>query len=301
MDQKDPITGIDVVSIYGSKKKPSDTDIKDLDLIIFDIQDVGARFYTYISTLHYIMEAAAENSKVVIILDRPNPNGFYVDGPIREDGFESFVGMHKIPVVHGMTIGEYGQMINGEAWLKDKLSCKLTVIPCLNYDHLCSYELMVKPSPNLPNRESIFLYPSLCFFEGTVVSLGRGTKLPFQVYGHPTMQGDFYFRPVSIPGASLHPKNEDELCRGYDLRSMGVEKVVSERKIILDWIINAYNEIGAGETFFTSYFNTLMGNSWVKRDIINGVPENEIRNKWAKDVDEFKKVRAKYLLYQDFE
>jgi uncharacterized protein YbbC (DUF1343 family) len=274
---------------------------KDLDLIIFDIQDVGARFYTYISTLHYIMEAVAESSKELIILDRPNPNGFYVDGPLREEGFESFVGMHKIPVAHGMTIGEYGLMINGEGWLEGNLRCELTVIPCLNYDHLCAYELLVKPSPNLPNQESILLYPSLCFFEGTIVSLGRGTRLPFQVYGHPDMKGSFYFRPVSTPGASLHPKHEDKVCRGYDLRELGIEKVVSERRIVLDWIIDAYNEVGVGDKFFTSYFNTLMGNSWVKRDIINGVPENEIRAKWAKDVEAFKKVRREYLLYQDFE
>lgn len=301
VDHKDPVTGIDVVSIYGKKRKPEKSDIEGLDLLLFDIQDVGARFYTYISTLHYIMEAAAENSISVIILDRPNPNGFYVDGPVREDGYESFVGMHKVPVVHGMTIGEYGKMINGERWLKGEVTCELRVIPCLNYDHLCTYDLTVKPSPNLPNQKSIILYPSLCFFEGTVASIGRGTEIPFQIFGHPDMTGDFIFTPVSTPGASLHPKQEGKICRGYDLREEGIDRIISERRIFLEWVIRAYNQIGSGSEFFTSYFNTLLGNSWVKEDIINGVPENEIRAKWTNDVNEFKEVRKKYLLYRDFE
>ena len=301
VDHKDPVTGIDIVSIYGKKRKPDQSDIEGLDVLLFDIQDVGARFYTYISTLHYIMEAAAENNVSVIILDRPNPNGFYVDGPIREEGFSSFVGIHEIPVVHGMTIGEYGKMINGEEWLANKVQCELTVIPCLKYDHLYTYDLSVKPSPNLPNQESIILYPSLCFFEGTVVSIGRGTDIPFQTFGHPDMSGEFLFRPVSTPGASLHPKQEGELCKGYDLRINGLEEIFAERRIFLEWLIRAYSQIGSGTDFFTSYFNTLMGNSWVKQDIINGLPEDEIRAKWFDDVNGFKKIRKKYLLYKDFE
>jgi len=246
------------------------------------------------------MEAAAENSISVLIFDRPNPNGFYVDGPVREDGFESFVGMHPIPVVHGMTIGEYGKMINGEEWLKGSIKCDLTVIECINYDHLCTYDLTVKPSPNLPNDKSIILYPSLCFFEGTIASIGRGTDFPFQVFGHPDMTGDFSFRPVSIPGASLHPKHEGSLCKGYDLRLNGVKYISDERKVTLEWLIEAYKQIG-NDKFFTSYFNTLMGNSWVKDDIINNIPELKIRAKWLDDVNSFKEIRKKYLLYQDFE
>ncbi|MBT4410557.1 MAG: DUF1343 domain-containing protein, partial [Bacteroidetes bacterium] len=184
-DHLDPVTGIPVISIYGSKKKPDPDDLSGIDILVFDMQDVGARFYTYISTLHYVMEAAGELRIPLIILDRPNPNGFYVDGPIRESEFTSFVGMHPIPVVHGMTIGEYGLMINGEGWLSKSVQCEVSVVPCLNYDHLTAYELPVRPSPNLPNQISVYLYPSLCFFEGTKVSIGRGTKLPFQILGHP--------------------------------------------------------------------------------------------------------------------
>lgn len=301
-NQKDSKTGIDIVSIYNNKdRKPSSEDLKGLDVLVFDIQDVGARFYTYISTLHYVMEAAAENYVDIIILDRPNPNGFFVDGPVREEGFESFVGLHEIPVVHGMTIGEYGQMINGEGWLENSITCNLTVIKCLNYDHLCLYNLPVKPSPNLPNFESVLLYPSLCYFEGSVVSIGRGTDFPFQVYGHPSMRGDFQFTPVSIPGASLHPRHEGMVCRGYDLREDGVNRILEKRRIDLDWVIKAYMELDMGTDFFTSYFDTLMGNSWVREDIIKGIPAEEIMKKWKPAVDSFKDIRRKYLLYPDFE
>lgn len=301
IDQKDPKTGIEVRSIYGDKKKPDPGDMKCLDVIVFDLQDVGARFYTYISTLHYVMEAAAENGKEVIILDRPNPNGFYVAGPVRESGFESFVGMHPVPVVHGMTVGEYGQMINGEGWLADSAKCCLRVIKCINYDHLCTYDLPVRPSPNLPNRESVILYPSLCFFEGTVVSLGRGTDFPFQVYGHPGMKGDFEFTPESRPGASLHPKLEGELCRGVDLRLNGPGRIIEERQIILEWVISAFRELGSSPDFFTPYFDTLMGNDSVRKDITGGLPADSIRAKWQNGINDFKKIRLKYLLYPDFE
>ncbi len=301
IDQKDPITGINVVSIYGKKKKPDPEDLAGIDILVFDIQDVGARFYTYISTLHYIMEAAADQSIEVLILDRPNPNGFYIDGPIREEGFESFVGMHPVPVVHGMTIGEYGQKINEEGRLNNALKCKLQVLPCLNYDHLCTYKLPVKPSPNLPNQESIFLYPSLCFFEGTIVSIGRGTKIPFQVFGHPEISGEFNFRPASIPGASLHPKLEGKVCKGYDLREEGVSMVVKERKLIIEWVILAFQQLGSSSDFFTSYFDTLAGTSDLRDQITEGWSVDQIRAEWQPGIDNFKKIRAKYLMYPDFE
>ena len=300
-DNRDPLTGVEIISVYKKKdKKPSVDEIMDLDLILFDIQDVGVRFYTYISTLHYMMEACAESGTRLIILDRPNPNGFYVDGPVREKGFESFVGVHEVPVVYGMTIGEYGRMINGEGWLNNSATCQLTIISCLNYDHLCTYNLPVKPSPNLPNLESVILYPSLCYFEGSVVSLGRGTDFPFQVYGHPDMTGDFSFTPRSIPGASLHPKHEGELCKGVFIGKEGADMIMKDKRIRLEWVINAYNDLDVGEEFFTGYFDTLMGNSWVREDIIKGVPEDQIREKWAAGVKDFIKVREKYLLYPDF-
>ncbi len=300
-DHKDPITGISVISVYGKKKKPDPKDLLGVDIIIFDLQDVGARFYTYISTLHYIMEAAAEQDKEVLILDRPNPNGFYVAGPIREEGLKSFVGMHPIPVVHGMTIGEYAKMINGEGWLTGSIRCKLNVIACENYDHLCKYRLLVKPSPNLPNQKSIILYPSLCFFEGTIVSIGRGTALPFQIFGHPEISGDFQFRPVSTPGASLHPKLEGKLCKGVDLREYGVARVMNENEIILEWIIQAFQELGSSADFFTAYFDTLAGTSTVREQIIKGWSADDIRAFWGKGIADFKNIRKQYLLYPDFE
>ncbi len=301
VDHKDPITGISVVSIYGKKKKPDPEDLAGIDVLLFDIQDVGARYYTYISTLHNIMEAAAEGGKEVIILDRPNPNGFYVAGPIREKDFKSFVGMHPIPIVHGMTVGEYGEMINGEGWLDGSIRCKLQVVPCLNYDHQSTYKLPVKPSPNLPNQESIFLYPSLCLFEGTVVSIGRGTALPFQIFGHPDLQGEFQFRPTSIPGTSLHPKLEGKLCKGVDLRECGIPRIINEREIILEWVIQAFQELGSSSDFFTSYFDTLAGTQSLREQIIKGWSANKIRANWEKGIADFKIIRKKYLLYPDFE
>jgi len=300
-DQKDPLTGVRLISIYDKEKKPDPEDLEGFDVLLFDIQDVGARFYTYISSLHYVMEAAAEQGKDIIILDRPNPNGFYISGPIREDGFKSFVGMHPIPVVHGMTIGEYGLMVNEEGWLANSVKCSLKVIPCLNYDHLKLYELPVKPSPNLPNLESIILYPSLCFFEGTKVSIGRGTAIPFQLIGHPDMKGGFHFRPAPIPSASLHPKLEGKLCHGTDLRKTGTALVLKKRQLILEWLIQAYKELGSSDDFFTSYFDTLAGTSKLREQIINGWTADKIRASWATGIADFKKIRNKYLLYPDFE
>ncbi|MCD6346114.1 MAG: DUF1343 domain-containing protein [Bacteroidales bacterium] len=300
-DHNDPKTGVQVISIYGKKKKPSKDDLSGIDIIVFDIQDVGARFYTYISTLHYVMEAAAESNIKVIILDRPNPNGFYVDGPIREDRYKSFVGMHPVPVVHGMTIGEYGSMVNGEGWLSNGIQCDLSVIPCKNWDHLTRYELPVPPSPNLPNQISIYLYPSLCFFEGTKVSIGRGTKIPFQIIGHPDLDGDFFFRPVSTPGASLHPKCMDELCRGWDLREKGINQLFDKPGLEIEWIIKAYNEMGKPADFFRSFFDTLAGTARLREMIESGISAEVIRLSWVQGLSEFKTIRGKYLLYPDFQ
>ena len=246
------------------------------------------------------MEAAAEGGKEVLILDRPNPNGFYVAGPVREKNLESFVGMHSVPIVHGMTVGEYGKMINGERWLEGSIRCKLKVIPCLNYDHLSKYILPVKPSPNLPNQESIYLYPSLCLFEGTVVSIGRGTDMPFQIFGHPEMNGSFHFKPLPIPGASLHPKLEGKLCYGKDLSKVGVVRVFEEQDLILDWVIQAYHELGNSADFFNSYFDTLAGTKSLREQIANGWPASKIIAGWEKEIEEFKIIRKRYLLYPDF-
>jgi uncharacterized protein YbbC (DUF1343 family) len=299
-DGKDPKTGLQVISLYGNHKKPTPEDLAGLNLIIFDIQDVGVRFYTYISTLHYVMEACAENHVPLMILDRPNPNGFYVDGPVLDSAFRSFVGMDPVPVVHGMTIGEYSSMVNGEGWLGQGRKCQLRVVPCKGWDHQTEYILPVKPSPNLPNQVSIYLYPSTCFFEGTVFSLGRGTEFPFQVYGHPDIKGDFSFTPVSIPGVSLKPVLEGKVCYGKDLRPTGVATVARERGLILEWILDAWNGYGRKEGFFIPYFNTLAGTDLLKKQIISGKSADQIRESWKPGLEKFIKIRQKYLLYPDF-
>ncbi|MCF8374195.1 MAG: DUF1343 domain-containing protein [Bacteroidales bacterium] len=297
----DEKTGIPVISIYGDHKKPTPDDLKNVGILIFDLQDVGARFYTYISSLHYLMEACAENNIPVIVLDRPNPNGFYVDGPVLKKGFESFVGMHPVPVVHGMTIGEYAQMINGEGWLKDKIKSKLTVITCQNYDHNTLYELPVKPSPNLPNMVSVYLYPSLCFFEGTIMSVGRGTDYPFQCYGHPDfVLGSYIFTPKSIPGVSLHPKYEGENCFGANL-SFTSELVVAQKQIYLGWLIGTWQELHLKKNYFIPFFDKLAGSDLLRKQIEAGKNEEEIRQSWQEDLLKFKETRKKYLLYADFE
>ena len=217
-DNIDGKTGIPVISMYGKNKKPQSENLKDVDIMVFDLQDVGVRFYTYISSLHYVMEACAGNNIPLIVLDRPNPNGFYIDGPVLEKEFTSFIGMHPVPIVYGMTIGEYAKMINGEKWLKNEVKCDLTVIKCENYTHNSLYKLPVKPSPNLPDITSVYLYPSLCLFEGTIMSVGRGTKFPFHCYGHPDFKiASFKFKPVSIPGAAKHPKYEGKTCNGINV------------------------------------------------------------------------------------
>lgn len=299
----DPSTGTQIFSLYGSTKKPSASMLKGVDVVVFDIQDVGARFYTYISTLHYIMEACAELKIPLIVLDRPNPNGFYVDGPVLQSKYKSFVGTHPIPVVHGMTIGEYGQMINGESWLPNGLKCELEVIPCLNYDHNKIYHLPIKPSPNLPDSVAIYLYPSICFFEGTVVSVGRGTSTPFKVIGYPeNPKGDYTFTPKSLEGAK-DPKHEDELCKGLNLEEFGSQDFFKVQGLNLDWLIDFYNSSSNKKEFFDrpDFFDLLAGSSQLRLDIIAGKSEEQIKASWKESIDDFKKTRKKYLLYSDFE
>lgn len=289
----DTKTGLPIVSLYGSNKKPSSSQIQDLDVVVFDLQDVGVRFFTYISTLHYVMEACAEQGKSLIVLDRPNPNGNYVDGPILKKGFESFVGMHPIPLVHGLSIGELAQMINGENWLKGGVQVDLTVIPVANWNHSMAYELPVKPSPNLPNALAIRLYPSTCLFEGTIVSLGRGTYYPFQVYGYPDARfGDFTFTPVSIDGMSKTPPHQDKLCYGRDLR-----RESPDQPFTLIYLLEAYEHSGMKEKFFNSYFNTLVGTDELKKQILAGKTEAEIRETWQQGLTDYAQLRKKYLLY----
>ena len=289
-DGIDVKTGIPIVSLYGENKKPYAEQLAGIDIILFDIQDVGVRFYTYISTLHYVMEAAAENNIKVILLDRPNPNGHYVDGPIREKGFESFVGMHPIPIVHGMTIGEYAQMINGENWISIK--CDLTVIKMENYTHKMSYDLPIKPSPNLPNARSVNLYPSLCLFEGTTVSIGRGTDYPFQQFGAPYLKSNYSFTPKSGVG-SKYPKHENLECFGIDLRFQ--EDYLTA--INLKWIIDCYQKSNEKEKFFTNFFDKLAGTDQLRKQIIAVKTVKEIKATWKKGLEEFKEIRGEYLIY----
>ncbi len=298
----DKKTDIPVVSLYGKKKKPTKEDLKNIDLVVFDIQDVGARFYTYISTLHYVMEACAEQNKTLLVLDRPNPNGHYVDGPVLEDGFHSFIGMDPVPIVHGMTIAEYARMLNGESWLTNGEQCKLICIPCKNYNHSGYYELPVAPSPNLPNMSSVYLYPSLCLFEGTAISVGRGTDKPFQLIGHPKLKNTRTdFKPMSIPGAK-HPKYEREICHGFDLSEFGQIFIKTYDKLYLYWLLSFYKEFPDKEHFFNdnNMFNLLAGNDKLMKQIKDGMSEQEIRNSWQPELEKFLKIRAKYLLYKDF-
>jgi uncharacterized protein YbbC (DUF1343 family) len=296
-DGINPETGLPVISLYGKHRKPTVDDLKQLDVVVFDLQDVGVRFYTYISTLSLVMEACAEQNIPLIVLDRPNPNGFYVDGPVLQKGFESFVGMHPIPVVYGMTIGEYARMVNGEHWLKKGIQCKLTVVGLKHYRHNMLVKLPIKPSPNLPNWQSVYLYPSLCFFEGTTVSVGRGTPKPFQVFGHPDMKGPFEFVPVSTPGASLHPKFEDKKCSGFDVSGYADAAVHKPARLHLKWLLKAFDQIGKKEKFFNHYFDTLAGTDQLRKQIQAGKSEKQIRKSWKNDLDRFRKIRSKYLLY----
>lgn len=301
-DSIDEATGLSLFSLYGKSKKPTEAMLKGIDIMLFDLQDVGARFYTYISTLHYVMEACAEQDIPLIVLDRPNPNGFYIDGPVLDPEFSSFVGMHPVPVVHGMTIAEYALMINGEGWLKSQ-ACRLHVISCLNYDHNSPYELPVSPSPNLPNRESVYLYPSLCFFEGTIVSVGRGTSAPFQQIGYPNSGvGEHRFTPMPNKGASK-PRYQGQECRGLDLRSFGSLPYFKKNGLQLEWLIEFYEWSKKGEEFFerAEFFDLLSGSSELREAIIAGKSAADIKRKWEADLESFKTKRKHYLLYDDFE
>lgn len=302
-DGKDVKTGLPLRSLYGDKKKPSAEDLAGLEMVVFDIQDVGARFYTYISTLSYVMEACAENDLPLLVLDRPNPNGHYVDGPVLEPAFRSFVGLHPVPVVYGMTIGEYARMVNGEGWLANGAKCLLEVVPCAGYDHSTPYELPIKPSPNLPNQRAVLLYPSLCFFEGTVVSVGRGTSKQFQVYGTPkSVAGDFTFTPQPMEGAQKPPQ-QGKTCRGYDLSGVSVGDLMETKRIDLRYLLDFYRAYPEKENFFlkSGYFDTLAGTAKLREQLQAGKTEVEIRQSWSENIAKFKPVRKKYLLYHDFE
>lgn len=296
-------TGLRIISLYGGNKKPKKEQLSDVDVLVYDLQDVGVRFYTYISTLQYAMEACAENRKTLLILDRPNPNGFYVDGPVLDTALRSFVGMQPIPVVYGMTAGEYAQMLAGERWFKGAESLKYKIIPCAGYDHNTLYELPVAPSPNLRNSAAVYLYPSLCFFEGTVVSVGRGTDKPFQQWGHPDFvnRADYYFTPTSTTGASK-PLYENKACYGQlvaDDPADALQK--TDRRLSLEWLILAYRWYPDKEHFFNPFLEKLTGTKALRQQIAKGMSEQDIRKSWQKDLDTFKGIRKKYLLYKDFE
>ena len=294
-DEIDIKTGLKIISLHGKNRKYGeieDKDLDDIDVLIFDIQDVGVRFYTHISTLHYVMEASARNDIPLIVLDRPNPNAHYVDGPVLDLENKSFVGMHEVPIVYGLTIGEYAQMINNEGWLENEMKSNLIVIKLENYDRNKEYDLPIIPSPNLPNRKSVNLYPSLCLFEGTNVSVGRGTDIPFQQFGSPFLKGNYYFVPKSKNG-SKNPKHQGLKCNGTNLRYLDIHL----NSINLNWLINCYNETTDKEKFFNSFFDKLAGTNQLRNDIINGKNEVEIKKSWKKDLENFLQIRKKYLIY----
>ena len=290
-DEIDSLTQLPIISLHGKNKKPTPKQLEDLELIVFDLQDVGARFYTYLSTLHLVMEACAENGIPLLILDRPNPNGHYVDGPVMEDELKSYLGMHKVPIVHGLTLGEFAHMINEEGWLNNKIKCDLVVVKNKGYTHQSRYDLPVRPSPNLPNAKAINLYPSLCLFERTVVSIGRGTEQQFQIFGHPKLKGDFNFIPQPNFGAK-YPKLQDEKCIGENLQEHPRLK-----RFELKWLLEAYAQYPQKETFFLKRFAYLAGTKKLEQQIKEQWSETAIRNSWEPQLSQFKTMRKKYLLY----
>jgi uncharacterized protein YbbC (DUF1343 family) len=306
-DEKDPKTGISIISLYGKNQKPTTEQLADIDLMIFDFQDVGCRFYTNINTLEHVMQACAENNKELLILDRPDPNGYVVDGPVMtDDKFKSGIGMHYTPMTHGMTIGEFAQYLNGEGYLKEQ--CKLNIIKIANYSHDMPYVLPVHPSPNLNTQQAVMLFPSLCMFEGTAINEGRGTYMPFTILGAPALKGkySFSYKPVSIPGMSESPINKDSVCYGLDLRTYDISKLRKSRQINLSWVIELYNAYPDKANFFArerdngvSAFDLRIGTDALRKQIIAGVPEAEIRKSWEPGLQKFKAIRAKYLLYPD--
>ncbi len=295
---EDEKTNLRIISLYGDNKKPADKDLENIDIVIFDIQDVGVRFYTYISTMHYVMEACAENDVGLLILDRPNPTGFYIDGPVLEKAHHSFVGMHPVPIVHGMTIAEYAKMINGEKWLKNGIRCKLYYVECKNYTHNSRYHVKTNPSPNLQNMKSIYLYPSLGLFEGTKVSIGKGTSLAFRVFGHPGMLNTNYsFTPEKEQKDLYILKYKGEKCYGVDLRDIPLGHLKKQDTINLNWLIFAYTNTPDKEDFFNPFFCKLAGTKKLEHQIRNGKSAKEIRKSWEKDLQKYKTIRKKYLLY----
>lgn len=295
----DKKTKLTVVSLYGKHFKPTAEDLSDVDVVIFDIQDVGCRFYTYLSTLHYVMEACAENNKQLMVLDRPNPNGHYIDGPVLEPEYKSFVGMHPIPIVHGMTLGELATMINGEKWLKDSIQCQLTVIPCYGYTHSMMYQLPIPPSPNLKTMEAIYLYPSLCLFEGTDVSVGRGTDKPFMMIGKPNFEeGRIEFKPKHIKGVAENPPYKDIVCKGFDVSTFAKNYIVNSRRLYLLWLEGFYLKSDTN-TFFNSFFDKLAGTSQLRMQIVKHTPIPDIYKSWDSGLKIFLTKRKKYLLYSD--
>ncbi|MFK5856831.1 MAG: DUF1343 domain-containing protein, partial [Bacteroidota bacterium] len=296
-DNIDSKTNIPIISLYGSHKKPTQTDLKNIDILLFDLQDVGTRFYTYISTLTYVMEACAENNIPIIVLDCPNPNAYFIDGPVLEKEHMSFVGLHTVPVVYGMTIGEYALMVAGENWISNSDEINLKVITLSKWDHNTIVKLKYKPSPNLPNWQSVYLYPSLCFFEGTIMSVGRGTDYPFQIFGHPKfMIGSYTFTPKSTQGAS-NPKYNNQICFGTNLTTTADYYNSLPQQLNLFWLINAYKVMNDSAGFFNNYFVKLAGTNQLERQIKDGLTENEIRESWQPKLNKFKKIRSKYLLY----
>lgn len=305
-DEKDPATGIPVISLYGKKRKPTAADLADVDVFIFDIQDVGCRFYTYINVLRDVMDACAENNKELMILDRPNPNGYLVDGPVLDMQYKSGIGQFPIPIAHGMTIAEFAKMINGEGWIPGKKQCKLRIVPVANYNHNMPYTLPVRPSPNLNTQQSILLYPTLCLFEGTILSQGRGTQFPFTVLGSPALKGqyDFSFVPVSIPGMSETPLHMNDTCYGRDFRNYDVAKLRREKRVQIEWMLELYRQYPEKERFFDrsqsnqmGRIEVLAGNGVFKQQVMSGKSAEEIRRSWEPGLGNYKKMRRKYLLY----
>jgi uncharacterized protein YbbC (DUF1343 family) len=305
-DAVDVKTGIKAISLYGKHEKPTAADLANIDIMVFDIQDVGVRFYTYINTLQHVMEACAENNKELLILDRPNPNGFYVDGPVLDPSLVSGVGLQAIPIVHGLTVAEYALMLNGEGWLKNSVKCKLNIIKVANYNHDMPYELPVKPSPNLNTQQSILLYPSLCWFEGTILSQGRGTQFPFTVLGAPALKGKykFSFTPTRIPGMAETPLHQDSACYGLDLRDYNTANIRKEKRLNLKWLMELYRAYPNKADFFNNKLSKQMGNfdklagvATLKQQIIAGKSEKEIRASWEPALTAYKTMRVKYLLY----
>ena len=298
-NERDSRTGLPLISLYGSHDKPTPADLAGIEIMLFDIQDVGVRCYTYISTLTYVMEACAAAHIPVVVLDRPNPNGYYIDGPILEPALASFVGLHPVPLVYGLTIGEYATMVNGEGWLGKGIKCDLTVVKLKNYSHAMRYQLPVKPSPNLPDMASVYLYPSLCLFEGTVVSVGRGTGKPFRIFGHPALPDEgFSFKPVAIKGVSEHPPCEGKLCFGKDL-TKDANDLKGNGRIELKWLTSSYKELKDKEKFFNNFFGKLAGTAALRQQVELGLTPSQIRESWKKGLEEYRKMRKKYLLYKD--